>query len=73
MRACRGEEDDVDDAAHLLDGVNEFLALMREVLHDESGDHEREERVELQVRITSVSPKPSARKTTMSCLPTRRM
>src|SRR5690606_23493192 len=43
------EEDDEDDAAHLLDGVQELLALGREVLNDEAGGEEGEGGVDVDV------------------------
>ena len=49
VRAGAGEEHDVDDAAQTLDAVQELFTLQRQVLHDEAGHEERQERLELQV------------------------
>ncbi len=47
--ACGREEDDVDHGPRLLDRVQELSPLLGHVADDEPRDHEREERVELQV------------------------
>ena len=49
MRTGAREEHDVDDAARPLDRVHEPITLLREVLHDEAGDEEREHRIEVEV------------------------
>jgi hypothetical protein len=49
VRARDREEQDEHDAARSLDRVEEHWPLIRQVLHDEPGDHEHEQGVERQV------------------------
>ena len=49
MRARAPEEDDVNDGTGLLHAVDQLVALLRQVLNDETRDHEREQRVVVEI------------------------